>query len=282
MQPKIDGVRGLTVTGKLTGRSLKSHANVYTTEFYSVPEYAGLDGELAAAQECDADLCRKTTSALNTIEGEPFTFFWAFDLLVPNTMHLPYRDRLDALYNHIASQHSRGLAMNAVAIPYVWIGNEADMLEQDAEWLEMGYEGSIIRDPNGMHKQGRSTVREGGLLRIKRFIEEDAIVLRVVEGVLNENEAQTNELGQTFRSTHQANMIPNGKLGAMICKDVKTGKEITVGAGRMPHGDRELYFKHPEIIIGETIKYKHFPKGVKVKPRFPTFQSLRSDSDKVK
>ena len=38
VQPKIDGVRGLTTEGHLTGRSLKKHKNKYTTAFYSIPE----------------------------------------------------------------------------------------------------------------------------------------------------------------------------------------------------------------------------------------------------
>ena len=38
---------------------------------------------------------------------------------------------------------------------------------------------------------------------------------------------------------------------------------------------------HPEELVGHTIKFKTFPKGIKNKPRFPTFVSIRADSDKV-
>ncbi len=45
--PKIDGCRLLNVDGKATGRSLKSYKNKLLTETFSVPEFSGLDGELA-------------------------------------------------------------------------------------------------------------------------------------------------------------------------------------------------------------------------------------------
>ena len=74
-------------------------------------------------------------------------------------------------------------------------------------------------------------------------------------------------------------MIPNGMVGSLLCKDVKTGREITIGAGKMSHEERLLFFADQKRLIGQVVKYKHFPKGVKDKPRFPTFQSFRVDSD---
>lgn len=116
-------------------------------------------------------------------------------------------------------------------------------------------------------------------LRIKRFVEEEAVVREVVQGNHNGNEAKTNELGRTERSSAQANLIPNGRVGALICEDLKTGNEITVAPGRMTHEERRCYFEEPQLLIGRTIKYKHFMVGRKDKPRFPTFQCIRADSD---
>lgn len=71
--PKVDGVRGLNSEGVFFARSMKQHANLYTRAFYSQNIYNGLDGELAAEHECHPDLCRLTTSATSTIEGQPYT-----------------------------------------------------------------------------------------------------------------------------------------------------------------------------------------------------------------
>ena len=280
-QPKVDGVRGLNLGDGLTGRSLKSHKNIYTTKFYSQKPFIGLDGELAANEETHPDLCRLTTSALGRIQGEPFTLWHLFDIINPNTVALPYEDRLAALQNHVKLMQNMvpELANRVRVIPFVLCKNLDELLHCDTMWLAKGYEGSIIRDPKGFYKEGRSTVREGGLLRIKRFTDGEALVLRVEEGETNNNEATVGLLGQTERSTHQDNMVPNGMVGRLICRDTKTGQEITVAPGRMTHEDRTGYFQFPQKLSGQTIKYKFFAKGVKDKPRFPTFQCIKLASD---
>jgi len=289
-QPKIDGVRGLNLNGTLTGRSLKTHKNKFTTTFFSQAKYLGFDGEMVfGARTTDSDLCRTTTSMINTITGAPNIWWCVFDLITEDTINLPYSDRYAILKQRVKEQEPE----NVMLVPNLLCNNLDELLSLEDSWLDLGYEGVIIRDPNGLYKQGRSTVKEGGLLRIKRFIEEDATVLAVVEGQANGNEAKTNELGRTERSSHQENMTPNGLLGTLICrleKDIfdskgvllfAKGLEITVGAGNMDHSQRRRYFVNQHEIIGQTIKFKSFAKGVKDKPRFPTFVSIRASSDKV-
>ncbi len=280
-QPKIDGVRGLNLTGKLTGRSLKTHDNIATTAFYSHPVFIGLDGELAANEETHADLCRLTTSAVGTIKGTPFTLWHLFDIINERTLHLPYEKRLEALQDHYNKMRDNfpEYANRVRVIPHVVVGNLETLLYYDTLWLAKGYEGTILRDPNGKYKQGRSTPTEGGLLRIKRFTDGEAVVDSVEEGQTNNNEATINPTGHTERSTHQENMVPNGMVGRLNCTDCKTGLPIIVAPGRMPHADRIAYLQFPERILKETIKYKHFNKGVKDKPRFPTFQCIKAKSD---
>ena len=291
-QPKIDGVRGLNMLGPLTGRSLKTHANIHATNFFSMGAFRGFDGEMAAEHECHPELCRLTTSALSRIEGEPWILWHVFDYLTPDTMSLPYEERLLKLRARVVYLQDTmpTIAAHLKVIEWHVCENMEQLLALDSKWLDMGYEGTIVRRPNGMHKQGRSTVREGGLLRIKRFIEEEAVVEQIIEGEANGNEATINELGQTERSTHQANMTPNGMVGAMMCKLLKdvehngktlftAGQIIKVGAGRMPHDLRKAWFEDQTQLLGQVIKFKTFPVGVKDKPRFPTFQTLRASSD---
>lgn len=292
-QPKIDGVRGLNLLGRLTGRSLKQHANKYTSAFYSVSDFLGFDGELAAEVETHPDLCRLTTSALNTIQGEPFTLWHLFDyVVVGKTKTMPYWSRYVALTQRVEELRRDGClaAQHLRVVPSVRCETLAQLLALDEQWLDMGYEGTIIRDPEGIYKEGRSTVKEGGLLRIKRFVEEEAVVVELHEGESNTNEAQRNELGLQFRTTHAEGMVPNGQVGRMTCKACKdvvvdgrvliaAGSLITVAPGRLPVDQRQHYFRNQHELIGQTIKFKFFPKGVKEKLRFPTFQSLRSAAD---
>jgi len=283
MQPKIDGVRGINLDGRLTGRSLKQFGNRHVTKLFSHDEFIGLDGELAAGHECDPALCRLTTSALGRHDGEPFVLWWLFDYVTAETHHWPYVQRYKALAKRIcdlqALPHLSPMSGYLRLVPYELVTSLERLDELRAIFLDMGYEGSILRHPNKGVKFGRSTVNEGGLLRIKDFVEEEAVVISITEGRSNGNEATINALGQTERSSHQANMTPNGMVGSLECTDVKTGKPITVAAGSMPHDDRVRYFQNQHLLIGQTIKYKTFPKGVKDKPRFPTFQTIRMKED---
>lgn len=282
IQPKVDGVRSVYLNNKgVTGRSLKSHGNRYVTKAYSDTVFMGLDGEMAAEKETHPALCRLTTSALSTHEGEPYILWWLFDYITPKTIALPYSERYkwltDRYWEIHAMQHH--LAANLRIMPSYHCKDMDELLYYDAKFNDDGFEGSCLRRPDGLYKEGYSTVTEGGLLRIKRFVDKDAIVVSIQEGQRNENTATIAPSGYTERSTHKENMVPNGMVGALDCIDIETQKPITVSAGSMDHDDRKRFFQNPHLIVGQTIKYKTFPKGVKDKPRFPTFQCIRSASD---
>jgi len=292
VQPKIDGVRALNMLGRFTGRSLKSFKNLHLTQQFSLSALLGFDGELAAERETHPNLCRITSSATGTIKGEPYVIWWLFDYATVLSAHLPYRERLELLrqevdglrrLNHPIHHHLR-------IVPTVICHTVEELEATDAHFLSQGYEGTITRDMDAPHKAGRSTPTEGGLGRIKRFVDFEFTVDELIEGEENLNEAQINELGQTFRSSHQENKVANGMVGAMlgtVLADVvydgkvlfAKGQQVRVGAGCMSHIERRAYFGNPSTIIGHIGKAKFFPKGIKDKPRFPTFQSLRNSED---
>lgn len=276
-QPKLDGVRGLTTEGGLTGRSLKKLKNRRVTSLFSHPALAMLDGELIFGSATDPNVRRLTQSVTGTILGDDGNISWhLFDYLGPTAIALPYIERHRQLvrqYKLLCDDFPIHL------VPWQDVHNLEELLEYERQKLAEGYEGVIIRDPFGLHKQGRSTIREGGLLRIKRFVEAEAQVMGIVEAQENQNEAQVNELGRTFRSSHQENKVGKGMVGALECVDVKTGQEITVGPGAMDHRDREYYFNNPHELLFKIITYKHFPKGRKDLPVMPTYVALRDMED---
>lgn len=292
IEPKIDGVRGLNMTGTLTGRSLKKFKNLHVTSMFSHSALVGMDGEFAAERDTHPDLCRITSSALGTIKGEPYVLWHVFDYVTPATRGLPYIQRLDALRDALDAVCLQAPALwnRLRMIPRIIVYNLEELLEWEEIWLKLGYEGLIIRDIDGVHKAGRSTPTEGGLLRIKRFVDFEFRAHTIIEGESNENEAQINELGGTFRSSHQENMVANGMIGAMlgttldVVKDGDTvlfekGAEIRVGAGCLTHDQRRYYFTHQNEFLALIHKAKFFPKGIKDKPRFPTWQAFRSPED---
>lgn len=292
-QPKIDGVRGLNMLGKMTGRSLKPFGNRFTTSLYSHSALIGFDGELAAQRETHPDLCRVTSSALASHAGEPYLLWWLFDYVTVDSKRLPYGTRLEMLPTRIdeIEREAPHLHPHLRVMPWEWINNYDQLIAFDNKNLEAGYEGTILRDPNAPHKEGRSG-KKPILWRIKRFVDFEFRVHTIIEGQENQNEAQINELGNTFRSTHQENMVANGMIGAMlgnvigVVKDPTTGEvlfkdgdEVRVGAGCLDHGQRKHYFNNQDAFKSKVHKAKFFPKGIKDKPRFPTWQTFRDAAD---
>lgn len=276
--PKIDGVRALHVNGKFQSRTLSPFANLALTEYFNHDSLAGLDGELAIGDWTSQSLCRDTTSGTNTIRGpsgKDFEWYLFDDLTHPEQ---PYNMRYTQLATRVYELRQQGWK-NLHVVPFELVASFDEAMQLHSENIGQGFEGTILRNPYEKHKSGRSTTTSNAYLRIKDFVEEEALVLSVEEGETNLNEATLDNLGHTKRSTHQENKIPNGMVGKLICKDVKTGQTITVAAGRMTHEERIHYLKNPQLIVGEHIKYKCMKHGQKDLPRFPTFQLIRPRFD---
>lgn len=281
LQPKIDGVRAINNEGRFTGRSLKPFGNRFITEMFSQEFLHGLDGEVTVGDVTASDVCRKTTSAVSTIDGQPQIMWNLFDYFGGGAEKEKYSFRYEMLKDRvqgIVRQYPGSENFLQVVDSYE-INNMRDLDDVVATFLEQGYEGAIIRSPFAPYKYGRSTLKEQGLLRIKLFEDAEAKVIELTEAMSNENEATINALGYIERSSHQANKVPKGMLGNMKCVDLETGEYITVGPGNMTHEERKLYWERQDLLVGKTIKYKFFPKGIKDKPRFPTFLGFRDAAD---
>jgi DNA ligase-1 len=158
------------------------------------------------------------------------------------------------------------------------LANEDEMLAYEAAKVEEGYEGIILRSPDAPYKYGRSTVNEGYLLKLKRFEDSEAEIIGFEEEMFNGNEAQTNELGRTKRSTAQAGLVGKNTLGAFLVRDVHTGVEFSIGTG-LTALERGIFWARQGEYIGKLVRYKFFPVGVVNKPRHPVFTGFRDSRD---
>jgi DNA ligase-1 len=142
----------------------------------------------------------------------------------------------------------------------------------------------MLRDPVGPYKFGRSTAKEGYLLKMKRFEDHEATVVGVVEQMRNENEATKDALGRTKRSTAKAGKVGKDTLGAFRVKaSIPYGVgmrgfrivEFEIGSG-MNDAQRAEFWKSPPIGALVTFKCQGFtPDGL---PRFPIFKGIRQDA----
>lgn len=291
IQPKIDAVRAIVQDGKLYARSLKQHENKFVTQQYSNHIFNGLDGEMILGDNPSApDLCRNTSSALRTIEGEPVTTFWCFDYITEETKNLPYFERYEMMADKIIELNSQGYRFMDF-VPSYSADNLAEYQYLRDVFLEQGYEGCIIRDPEAKYKQGRSSSVKPDLWRYKPWSTAEIIVTRLVEEMQNNNQAKVNELGRTERSTHKENLVGKGTLGAIVGtlyndlldykgKVVATkGTEITIATGSLTEKEKLDLWNNPDKIIGQLCTFDYMSYGLKDNARFAQYKSLRSVND---
>lgn len=266
---KLDGVRATMQGGVLLSRSLKPIPNKAVQEmFANVPE--GIDGELIVGDPCDQDAYRKTVSVVMS-EDKP-----------AKGVNLHVFDKFDDLFGFVVRydellQKTCGLN-SVIQLEQREIADEYQLLQFEAAALEQGHEGVMIRSLDGPYKQGRSTEKEGFLLKLKRFKHSEAIILGAEEKMHNGNEARTNELGHTERSSHKANLSGTGELGALLVRDITTEVEFAIGSGYTA-AMRKKYWERRSSLSGLIVRYTYFPTGSKDKPRFPVFDGFRDERD---
>jgi len=277
---KLDGIRCIIKDGKPLTRTLKPIPNRFVQNYLSSYLFQQLDGELIVGAANDKNVMQKTTSGCMSFDGEPDFTFWVFDFYTEYDQK--YSKRLDMLREGFtATSNSKPAGLQTYSrlklLNQKLINNEQELLTFERECLANGYEGVMLRNPDGLYKFGRSTIKEGYLLKLKRFQDSEALVIGAEELMHNANEATVDNLGHTKRSSQQSGKIPGDTLGALLVRDVTTGIEFSIGTGFTAQQRDELWQLHcAGALVGKFAKYKHFPSGVKQAPRFPVFLGFRA------
>lgn len=267
--PKLDGVRVIVHDGVVYSRNFKRIPNDHVQALFGRKECEGFDGELIVGDVTSDTVFQATTSGVMTGAGKPDVTLHVFDFIISEY--------------HFSSRHSevkeRARKLKHVqVVPHVLINNLEELNAYEEECVAQGYEGIMIRDPKGKYKHGRSTTKEGGLLKIKRFEDDEAVVIGCEELMTNNNEQELDNLGHKVRSSKKEGMVPAGKLGALIVKH-KTFGEFKIGSGFTEDTRTKLWRERDEL-KGRLAKFKYQPSGIKDKPRFPVFLGFRNKIDK--
>jgi DNA ligase 1 len=109
--------------------------------------------------------------------------------------------------------------------------DEIEFKDYNREMVEAGYEGIMIKDPNGKWEGKRSTA----WLKSKPWLEVSLAVIAVEEG--------------TGRNV--------GRLGALVCEGVDDGKSITVNVGSgLTDAQRREFWADTEALIGQVVEVR--------------------------
>lgn len=267
--PKIDGIRFLMIDRVAVSRSFKPIRNKYVQECLKEVVPDGVDGELT----CGTDF-QSSTSAIMSVDGKPDFDCWIFDYVDPSTDVInPYLDRIS---NPLLKQLEDDNDFITVLKPELVL-HEQELQRVERDYLDAGFEGVMLRDPKGTYKFGRSTVKENILLKVKRFLDDEAELIDILEKQHNQNEAQQDAFGRTKRSVCQDGMVGAGTAGTLVVRS-KDGMEFGIGTG-LDDALRAAIWAKPEVYKGMLVKYKYFSYGVKEKPRHPVFLGFRHSDD---
>jgi DNA ligase-1 len=272
VSPKLDGVRCVVHGDQVLSRKLKPIPNNHIVETLLPMNLEGLDGELMLDLPGSFS---QVSSAVMSVDGAPDFTYFVFDRIGQKA---PYTERYASLERDIEN-----LAHPCVQlVEHRLVNSEAELLEVEATSLDCGFEGLMIRSLTGPYKYGRSTTKEGYLLKLKRFEDAEAVVVGFEELMHNENEATTNELGLTKRSSAKAGKVAGGTLGKLRCaRQVgEMTQQFSIGSGFTEAQRAELWAGRAGL-KGLVVKFKFQPNPAAPleAPRFPVFLGLRSEID---
>jgi len=269
--PKLDGIRCVIHDDQPVSRTLKPIPNRFIQN--ELGFYPPFDGELLVGDPTDPSAFNKSTRGIMSHGGDPAFTFWVFDWVHEADVHLPFEDRLQIVKDHLAITERWPWAR---IVPHTRVDNAKELMELEAHYVALQYEGIMVRSSSGSYKYGRSTANQQLLGKVKRFADTEGTIVGFEELMHNENEAEINELGYTERSHALAGQVPGNTLGSLEVSHPDWAETFGIGTG-FSADERLTLWQMRDMLKGQSVKFKHQPSGAKDKPRFPVYLGLRKD-----
>ena len=274
--PKLDGIRAVVLNGQLVSRTLKPIRNRYIQSLLGRPEYEGLDGELVVGDPFGEGVFARTSSGVMSEFGQPDFTYHIFDNHVLGRSEDSYFvDRWEQLINNREDWDPGFMAL----LPQSLVMSIWELEEIEAQFVDQQYEGVILRWSHSPYKQGRSTLRERYMLKLKRFTDSEAEVVGFQELMHNDNEATIDSRGYTARGSSKDNKRAGGTLGALLCRDLHRREwEFAIGTGFDASLRAEIW-ENQDDYFGKIVKYTYLAVGTIDRPRHPVYRGFRDRDD---
>lgn len=243
-QPKIDGMRMLwskdkgfwTRGGKAMIEAVTAHIRVPAEDLGDLV----LDGELVLPTPYSFQDTMSAAKRFNK-ETSPQLMYNIFDFYLPQNMDVPAYARMPFV-SELGFDGATGVVS-------VLIQSMEELTAFHGCCIEMGYEGTIVRTPDGQYEIGR---RSHNLLKYKNFDETDFHIIDVIDGKGKEEGVASFVLTtpnlQTFKSSINMSLE-----------------------------ERKKIFDNREAYIRRTAKVKHQGYSDDGVPRFPKVLAIRED-----
>ena len=260
IQPKLDGIACLAVNGVAMSRTMKPIPNKFIQAYFKEHDLHGLHGELMIKGDFN-----DVQSGVMRIEGEPDFYYVVYDRWDSDK---PYNRRIATITNWLPfTGQLRAIRTDIVNSP-----EECEIALE--RFLMEGYEGAMLRDPDSLYKQGRHTLKSQALMKLKKFFDDEAVIIGFEEKMHNENEKTTDERGYSKRPHKLEGMVPANTLGALVVKwkDV----EFKIGSGYNDAQRKEIW-DNRESLLGKLTTFKYQSTSSYGVPRFPIYKAIREE-----
>jgi len=273
--PKLDGIRSFKLPDneKILSRSLKPIPNKYIQSLSHLFPNT-VDGEFILKNENNILPFNETTSFVMSFDEQPSKekqlYFVIFDYDILSNKN--YLDRIESLKELFYKNNLIDYNFD-ILIPKE-INNLKELYSFEEKCLEENYEGVILRS-NGKYKFGRSTVNDGLMIKLKRWYDDEGIIVDMIEKY-NNTSSLINELGYKDKNHKKESLTPANTLGSLVLKY----KDYTfeVGSG-FTDEERDEFWFNKDKYFGKKIKFKYIPYGMVEKPRNPIYLGIRNELD---
>lgn len=268
VQEKWDGERLLYRDGVLLSRSMKVIRNQSLIEDLS-DILAGfqidLDGEIQVDERF-----QNTQGVLQTHYRACNWIYHVFDIPSEDGAFIDRHEKLQKAVLAINDPRIR-------LVPYMSVYNEADLMTVHLKnTSNPSLDGTVVRNPVALYKNGRSTAKVGEAWKIKDFKDAEGVIVGFTERLTNNNEAQTNELGRTFRSSSLEGREPTGHMAAFIVQWSGVEFKVTL-TGTVE--SRAIAWHYRDELLGKLCKFKYMELTNDGIPRHATELGIRSPED---
>jgi hypothetical protein len=267
VQAKIDGIRLLCSLTGTKVRCLTRENSEYQhlrhiiddlQLFFSYfPRGTILDGELYIEGEqfnSIASITRRQTQPYHPRLSE--LKYYIFDIITPTPMTFTERyNLLVSAYQKYTEEFQERASKNFMIVSVTLAKSDEEIESFHDQYTKMGYEGLMIRylgsdDPEMNKKSMYVSGYTPNLLKYKKFIDEEAVIIGVDQGSGTEEGA-----------------------AMLIVRDIRANQlKIRM---RAPIEERRQWFQNPQSIIGKLATIRYQELSVYKVPRFPVGVAIR-------
>jgi len=287
---KLDGIRCIFKNGEMLSRSLKQIQNKQLQKkFQPLKDYSKefnviLDGEIYAHRMTFQEITRYVMT--QDFEDKKSIKKFGEILEIPEVLKFYMFDCIaNENYNNQFINRNKNVTVisicrNDLIIPVIQtsLNSKSDIENFFEDALKDGYEGLILKDPNGHYKCGRGTLKEGLVYKIKNFRTFDSKIKDVIQAtVVNPSaEKEITELGYSKTSKKKDDRILINKAAAFLVEYKGNDLKVVIA---LTDKEKEEIWDNKENYINKIIEYKGMLEGALNVPRHPVFVRYRNDKD---